>query len=132
MNNVLIGSIERVGNEFILCSKDISDPQFFGGKRIFHDFDALTEFVNHYIHHERNSSNSTGHSQCSPKKSNGNGKSNGASTDAISEEPCASEIYEEVSKLLGYNPEQRVPTPPTNPSPPVFESREVISLSDNC
>lgn len=44
--NKKVGSIEHVGDDgFIVESVDPSDPNFFGGKRLFKDFDSLLRFL---------------------------------------------------------------------------------------
>lgn len=58
MNNVTascgpnrqIGSIEYVGSDgFIVQSVDPHDPEFFGGKRLFPDFDTLLRFLAEHL-----------------------------------------------------------------------------------
>lgn len=44
--NRKVGSIEHVGKDgFIVEAADPSDPDFYGGKRLFKDFDTLLRFL---------------------------------------------------------------------------------------
>jgi hypothetical protein len=48
--NRRVGSIEHVGEDgFILEASDISDPAFFGGKRLFRSYDDLLRFLAEYL-----------------------------------------------------------------------------------
>jgi len=48
--NRKIGSIEHVGPDgFIVFAADASDPEFYGGKRLFSNFDKLLRFLSEYL-----------------------------------------------------------------------------------
>lgn len=48
--NRRVGSIEHVGDDgFIVEATDISDPAFFGGKRLFKNYDDLLRFLAEYL-----------------------------------------------------------------------------------
>lgn len=48
--NPRIGSIERVGSDgFIVHSDNPDDPSFYGGKRLFPNFDHLLRFLAQHL-----------------------------------------------------------------------------------
>lgn len=48
--NRRIGSIEHVGKDgFIVTAVDINDPNFYGGKRLFPNFDELLRFLAEHL-----------------------------------------------------------------------------------
>ena len=48
--NRRIGSIEHVGKDgFIVEAVDINDPNFYGGKRLFPNFDELLRFLAEHL-----------------------------------------------------------------------------------
>ena len=61
MANRSVGSIEHVGDDgFIVESSDPQDPEFFGGKRLFKDFDTLLRFLAQHLEVYKSEGNSYG------------------------------------------------------------------------
>lgn len=59
--NRRIGSIEHVGADgFIVEAVDIKDPDFYGGKRLFPNFDELLRFLAEHLQVYKSKGNSYG------------------------------------------------------------------------
>lgn len=70
--NRKIGSIEHVGSDgFIVESSDPADPSFYGGKRLFKDFDTLLRFLAQHLVVHQSEGNTYGMQKVSSGKSNG-------------------------------------------------------------